>query len=76
MKAKNRFYLGVAAIAVAAALAGSAIELAAQQPRAVAIDEDDIVTRAEEIGHRAWKDLVERYPDVDFPIRLPRLPRA
>jgi hypothetical protein len=44
--------------------------------RVLTIDEDDIVTRAEEIGHRAWKDLVERYPDVDFPIRLPRLPRA
>ena len=35
------------------------------------IDEDDIVTRAQEIGLRVWHDLVERYPDVPFPIRLP-----
>ena len=42
MTTRSSLYLGVAAIAVAVALAGSAIELAAQQPRAVAIDEDDI----------------------------------
>ena len=42
--------------------------------RVLTIDEDDIVTRAEEIGHRAWGDLVVRYPGVNFPIRLPRFP--
>ena len=44
--------------------------------RVLTIDEDDIVTRAEEIGHRAWGQLVERYPDVEFPVRLPRSQRA
>jgi hypothetical protein len=39
MTSKGRLYLGVAVIAV---LSGSAIELAAQQPPAVAIDNDDI----------------------------------
>src|SRR5499426_3028030 len=42
MKAKNRFCLGVAAIAVAVVLAGSAIEVRAQQAAAPAIDADDI----------------------------------
>jgi hypothetical protein len=42
MTTRSSLYLGAAAIAIAAALAGSAIELAAQQPRAVAIDADDI----------------------------------
>src|SRR6266545_4018448 len=39
MTSKSRLYLGAAVIAV---LSGSAIELAAQQPPAVAIDNDDI----------------------------------
>jgi hypothetical protein len=34
-------------------------------------DEDDVVTRAEEIGRRVWRQLVARYPNVPFPIRLP-----
>ena len=42
MKAKNRFYLGVAAIAAAVVLAGSASEVRAQQAAAPAIDADDI----------------------------------
>src|SRR5262252_8360736 len=42
MKAKNRFYLGVAAIALAVVLAGSAVEVRAQQAAAPAIDPDDI----------------------------------
>jgi len=36
------------------------------------LDEQDIVARAEAIGQRAWRQLVEKYPDVPFPIRLPR----
>lgn len=34
----------------------------------------DVVARAEAIAHRAWRDLVDRYPDVPFPIRLPGPP--
>jgi 5-methylthioadenosine/S-adenosylhomocysteine deaminase len=36
------------------------------------LDERDIVARAETIGRRAWRQLVEKYPDVPFPIRLPK----
>jgi hypothetical protein len=39
--------------------------------RALTIDEGDVVIRAQEIGHRVWRQLIERYPDVPFPIRLP-----
>ena len=39
--------------------------------RVLTIDEDDVVTRAEEIGRRVWRQLVARYPNVPFPIRLP-----
>ncbi len=44
MKIRSQFYLGVAAIAVAAMLPGAAAKLSAQQspPAAVAIDNDDI----------------------------------
>ena len=37
------------------------------------IDEADVVTRAEEIGRRVWRQLVARYPNVPFPITLPPL---
>jgi cytosine/adenosine deaminase-related metal-dependent hydrolase len=39
--------------------------------RALTIDEGDVVARAEEIGHRVWRQLIDRFPDVPFPIRLP-----
>jgi 5-methylthioadenosine/S-adenosylhomocysteine deaminase len=39
--------------------------------RVLTIDEADVVARAEEIGRRVWRQLVERYPNVPFPIRLP-----
>jgi 5-methylthioadenosine/S-adenosylhomocysteine deaminase len=42
-----------------------------RQGRVLTIDEDDVIRRAEAIGRRVWRDLVERYPDVPFPIRLP-----
>ena len=35
------------------------------------IDEDDVVSRAEKIGHRVWNKLVDDYPDIPFPIELP-----
>jgi len=39
--------------------------------RVLTIDEGDVVTRAEEIARRVWRQLVARYPNVPFPIRLP-----
>ena len=45
--------------------------------KVLTIDEDEIVTRAEEIGRRVWHQLVARYPNVPFPITLPpRLARG
>src|SRR6476619_4042918 len=89
MTTRTSLYLGVAAIAVAAALAGSAIELAAQQPRAVAIDEDDIggvVTGANGPEAGVWviaetTDLPTRYAkmvvtDNQGRYVLPDLPKA
>src|SRR4029450_8445421 len=69
MRIKSKLYLGTAAIAVAVALAGSAIELGAQQPPAVAIDNDDIggvVTGANGPEAGVWviaetRDLPTRY---------------
>ena len=40
------------------------------------VDEDDIVSRAERIGHAAWKRLVERYPEVPLPVNLPPTPAS
>ena len=89
MTTRTSLYLGVAAIAVAAALAGSAIELAAQQPRAVAIDEDDIggvVTGANGSEAGVWviaetTDLPTRYAkmvvtDDQGRYVVPDLPKA
>ena len=43
MRMRNALYLGVAAVAIAAVCAGSAVKLEAQQPAsAVRIDSDDI----------------------------------
>jgi 5-methylthioadenosine/S-adenosylhomocysteine deaminase len=39
--------------------------------KVLTMDEADIVDRAQEIGLRVWHELVRRYPDVPFPIRLP-----
>ena len=41
--------------------------------KVLTVDEADIVTRAEEIGRRVWRQLVDRYPTVPFPITLPPL---
>ena len=35
------------------------------------IDEEDIVRRAEAVGHAVWSRLLERYPNVPFPIAIP-----
>jgi 5-methylthioadenosine/S-adenosylhomocysteine deaminase len=39
--------------------------------RVLTVDERDVAERAHEIGVRVWRRLVERYPDVPFPVRLP-----
>src|SRR5262249_30401685 len=39
--------------------------------RVLTLDEADIVARAEAIGRRAWRQLVEKHPDVPFRITLP-----
>ncbi|MGH2404622.1 MAG: amidohydrolase family protein [bacterium] len=44
--------------------------------KVLTMDEGEIVDRAEEIGRRVWRQLIERYPDVPFPIRLPPPARA
>lgn len=35
------------------------------------VNEEEVIARAEEIAHRAWKRARERYPTVPFPIPLP-----
>jgi cytosine/adenosine deaminase-related metal-dependent hydrolase len=44
--------------------------------RVLTIDEADVVARAEALRQRVWRQLVDRYPDVPFPIRLPGPARA
>lgn len=39
--------------------------------RVLNVDESEIIARAEEAGHRAWRRLVDENPDVPFPVRLP-----
>ncbi len=39
--------------------------------KVLTIDEADVLRRGEQIGHAVWRRLVERYPDVPFPVRLP-----
>ena len=39
--------------------------------KALTIDETDVVRRAEAVGHAVWRRLLERYPNVPFPIVIP-----
>ncbi|MFN3974090.1 MAG: amidohydrolase family protein [Dehalococcoidia bacterium] len=39
--------------------------------KVLTVDESEVVARAEEVAHRAWKRALERFPSVPFPIRLP-----
>ena len=39
--------------------------------RALTIDEDDIIRRAERISHAVWGRLLDNYPNVPFPVKLP-----
>src|SRR5947209_2704719 len=47
-----------------------------RERKVLTLDEADIVARAETIGQRVWRQLVEKYPDVPFRIRLPGRPPA
>ena len=38
------------------------------------IDEKEVVRKAEEIGHLVWRRLVDKYPNVPFPVSLPPQP--
>ncbi|MCH8869210.1 MAG: amidohydrolase family protein, partial [Chloroflexi bacterium] len=42
--------------------------------KVLTIDEDEVVRQAERIGHKAWRRVLDRYPDVPFPIKLPPQP--
>ena len=42
-----------------------------QDSKVLTIDEGDIVRRAEEAGHAVWQRMIERYPNVPFPVELP-----
>ena len=39
--------------------------------RILTFDEDDVIARAEAIGHKVWRRIVDENPDVPFPVRLP-----
>ena len=39
--------------------------------KVLTIDEDDVVRRAEAVGHAVWRRLLERYPNVPFPVAVP-----
>ena len=39
--------------------------------RVLTMDEGDVVRRAETVGHAVWRRLLERYPNVPFPISIP-----
>lgn len=39
--------------------------------KALTIDEEDVVRQAEAVGHASWRRLLERYPNVPFPISIP-----
>ena len=43
--------------------------------KVLTIDEEDIVRKAEEAGHAVWRRMIERYPNVPFPVQLPPLKR-
>ena len=40
--------------------------------KVLTIDEDDVVRRAEAVGHAVWRRLLERYPNVPFPVAIPQ----
>ena len=45
-----------------------------REGKVLTIDEDDIVQRAEQVGHDVWRRLLKQYPNVPFPVSLPPEP--
>jgi len=41
------------------------------EAKVLTVDEADVVRRAERIGHAVWRRLLDRYPNVPFPVTLP-----
>ncbi|MCI0895339.1 MAG: amidohydrolase family protein, partial [Chloroflexi bacterium] len=39
--------------------------------KVLTVDEADIVRQAEKIGHSVWRRLLDRYPNVPFPVTIP-----
>jgi cytosine/adenosine deaminase-related metal-dependent hydrolase len=39
--------------------------------KVLTVDEGDVVSRTEQIGHSVWRRLLDRCPNVPFPITLP-----
>ena len=39
--------------------------------KVLTIDEEDVVRRAEAVGHASWRRLLERYPNIPFPVNIP-----
>ena len=44
--------------------------------RILTFDEDDVIKRAEAIGHKVWNRVVDENPDVPFPVRISPGPLA
>lgn len=42
--------------------------------KVLTIDEADIIRQAEQMGHDLWNRLVDKYPNVPFPVTLPPRP--
>ena len=39
--------------------------------RVQTIEEAEVVRQAEEVGHLVWRRLIDKYPNVPFPVGLP-----
>ena len=39
--------------------------------KVLTMDEADVVRRAEAVGHAVWRRLLDRYPNVPFPVSIP-----
>ena len=45
-------------------------EFVMRDGRMLNVDEEDIIAQADAIGRRVWNLLLERYPNVPFPLTL------
>ena len=46
-------------------------EFVMRDGKVLTIDEEPVIEAADEIGRRVWRRLVDRYPNVPFPVTLP-----